>query len=214
MGKQAFSASDVEQLLKTGYRVLDLRHPEIFAFSFIPGSLNLVLDENFEKHAKKFLFKDEAIILVTDNDLGEESLYELEKLGYQNIRGYLKGGIDSWISAGKLIDVVISVLPDEMDIEMRHANLHVYDIRLKTDYDKGHLVESEFIKPNVFIEDYSIIDDHEYAAIVCKDGQLSMSLISFLKINGKHNLYHVTGGFAEIKKYPEIELVTSKKVKR
>jgi len=211
MGIQAFSPNEFEQLLTKGYRSIDLREPDVFALSFIPSSLNLILDDSFEKNAKKFLFKDEALLVVAEEGCEEDCIFEMEKLGYLNVRGYLKGGIESWINTQKPIDVVISILPDELVIEMKFGNLYVYDIRSKTEFDKGHLETSEHLKPELMIADYSVIEDNEYSALVCGDGRLSMSLASYLKKNGKYNLYHAQGGFREIRKYPEISLVKSKK---
>jgi len=228
MSKLQLSVLDFERQIQNNYRIIDIRKPEFFAYSHIPLSLNLVFDDSFSKHAKKFLFKDEAIIIVGESGQEEDAILEIEKLGYQNIRGYLDGGIDAWIEAKKNIDVVISIMADELAIEVKHAGLYVYDLRLKSAFDRGHIQESENIKPSLFITDYSAIEEDEFSAIVCEelfitdysaieedefsaivceDGRLSMSMISYLKINGKHNLYHAEGGFAEIKKEERFELV-------
>ncbi|MBT4339822.1 MAG: rhodanese-like domain-containing protein [Bacteroidetes bacterium] len=207
MSKLQLSVLDFERQIQNNYRIIDIRKPEFFAYSHIPLSLNLVFDDSFSKHAKKFLFKDEAIIIVGESGQEEDAILEIEKLGYQNIRGYLDGGIDAWIEAKKNIDVVISIMADELAIEVKHAGLYVYDLRLKSAFDRGHIQESENIKPALFITDYSAIEEDEFSAIVCEDGRLSMSMISYLKINGKHNLYHAEGGFAEIKKEERFELV-------
>lgn len=201
------TVQEVVHQLENGYRLVDLRKPDFFALSHIPKSLNMVLDDSFEKHAKKFLFKDVALIVIAESGQGENAIHQLEEFGYSNIKGYLEGGIDAWINAGQKIDVVISILADELAIEVKHGGLYVYDIRLKSAYDQGHIEQSENLKPEVLISDYTAIDDTEFSAIVCEDGRLSMSLISYLKINGKHNFYHAEGGFAEIKKEKRFELV-------
>ncbi|MBC8342687.1 MAG: rhodanese-like domain-containing protein [Bacteroidetes bacterium] len=207
MSDLRLSVQDVIAQMEKGFRLLDLRKPDFFALSHIPKSLNLVLDESFEKHAKKFIFKDIGLLIITENGEEEEAIYQLEKKGYQNVKGYLEGGIDAWIAAGQKIDVVISVLADELAIELIHGGLYVYDIRLKSAFDQGHIEPSENIRADVLISDYSAIDNRDFCAIVCEDGRLSMSLISYLKINGKHNLYHAEGGFAGIKKEGGLELV-------
>jgi hydroxyacylglutathione hydrolase len=213
MSNLQLSALDFERQIINKYRVIDIREPAYFAYSHIPGSLNLVLDNSFEKHAKKFLFKDEALLIVGESGSEEQAILDMEKLGYQNIRGYLDGGIDAWIDAGKKIDVVISIMADELAIEIKHGNLYVYDIRLKSAFDRGHIEESENVKPALFISDYSVIEEDEFSTIVCEDGRLSMSIISWLKINGKHNLYHAEGGFREIKKEERFNLVKTPKMK-
>jgi hydroxyacylglutathione hydrolase len=202
----SLSLEKFEELIKQLHTIVDLRDPDLFANGFIPGSVNLKLNSNFQDRAKYFLQKDQAIILVADENNEEKSIEFLKNLKYSNIKGYLKNGISTWILNEKPIDLVIAIDAEELALEIKYGDLIYYDIRSNDDYKNSHIYKSSNFSTDELILDTDLIDDLKTTCIYDYDGCLSMSLISYLKTHRKHNLYHVKGGFNAIRENSEIEL--------
>jgi len=76
--------------------IIDTRHPDEFELGFIPGSVNLGLNGQYAIWAATLFDLDRKIILVSAKGQEEESIIRLARVGFSNIVGYLKDGIDTW----------------------------------------------------------------------------------------------------------------------
>ena len=194
-----------------GYQVLDLRNPADFGEAFIPGSLNIAMDDDFTDMAKYFIFKTQKLILIAEQGWEEYCVRKMKALDYKKVGGFLFGGMKTWIEHNKPIDVVISVEADELAMDLKYDDRVYIDIRNSAEYEKSHMQESDNVDPIVLIEDPDILDDKTLSCIFCANGKMSMALISYLKTLNKHNIHHVSGGYREIQNNPDIPLVVPKK---
>jgi len=195
---EKLSATHFKEKAKEACRIIDLRGLDEFSTFHVPGSLYLNIHQHFEKNINHFVFPDQAILLVI-NEKDENIIFEkFEKLGFNNIKGVLQGGIHSWSEHGFPLDVVISISAEELMLEINHGHIQILDIRSKNEYDLKHLEDSDNIQLDYLVSDYEMIDKNSEICIMCTNGDESMSLISYLKINGIHNIYHVEGGFKEL----------------
>ncbi len=85
--------------------ILDTRPAAVFAKGFIPNSISIGLEGNFAQMVGE-LIKDinQEILLVTEEGKEEESIIRLSRVGYDHAIGYLQGGFNSWVEAGKETD--------------------------------------------------------------------------------------------------------------
>lgn len=80
------------------------------------------------------LVKDikQEILLITEPGREDEVITRLARVGYDNAIGYLNGGIDAWIQAGKEIDILPTVTVDEFAAaEVADASIQILDVRKK-----------------------------------------------------------------------------------
>ncbi len=108
------SAEQFEKAMAEGMLVVDTRSPESFAGAFIPGSMAIPLDM-IAAYAGYFLSYDRKIGLIVEspNDIDLAVRY-LIRLGFDNITGYLSGGMYTWETAGKHYDRIAAVHVDEL----------------------------------------------------------------------------------------------------
>ena len=108
------SAEQFEKAMAEGMLVVDTRSPESFAGAFIPGSMAIPLDM-IPAYAGYFLSYDRKIGLIVEspNDIDLAVRY-LIRLGFDNITGYLSGGMYTWETAGKHYDRIAAVHVDEL----------------------------------------------------------------------------------------------------
>jgi hydroxyacylglutathione hydrolase len=210
MKSYSLSLEEFEALTKQLHTIIDLRDPDLFATAFIPGSINLMLNDKFVERAGHFFQKDQAIIIVADDNKEEQSIEQLKKLKYTNIKGYLQNGISTWLLKEKPIDLVIAIDAEELALEIKYGDLVYFDIRSKEDFKASHIKTSTNHTVEELVADTDLIDDMKTTCIYSDDGCFSMALISYLKTHKKHNFYHITGGFNGIMRNPDIEFASAK----
>ena len=124
------SAAQFEKAISDGMHILDMRSPEAFAGAFIPGSLAIPL-EMVPAYAGFFLPYNEPVGLVLDS-LGDldMAVRHLIRMGYDNIAGYLSGGMHTWEVAGKQYDRIAAVHVDELVKRYeKHYDFTLLDVR-------------------------------------------------------------------------------------
>jgi hydroxyacylglutathione hydrolase len=185
--------------------VLDVRKPEEFAAGHIPGSLFIGLDGQFAPWVGTLIHDlHSRILLVTPEGREEETITRLSRVGYDNCIGYLEGGINSWIKAGKETGNVKSIPAQEfISSQSINNNTTTLDVRKPGEFDNGHL-KGATSAPLDFIADwmYKINRSSPYF-VHCQGGYRSMIAISILKANGYKNVTDVQGGFGAISKLDE-----------
>lgn len=181
--------------------VLDTRFDGDFAKGFIPNSVNINLDGNFAPWVGAMIpGVTQAILLVTEPGREEETIIRLSRVGYDNVLGYLNGGIESWKSAGKEMDTIDRVDAETLEKMMAEEKPLIIDVRRQSEFDSEHIVGAENIpvsEMNVRLAEFP--KDRKFV-IHCAGGYRSMMAASILKQRGWSNLMDVPGGFNEIAK--------------
>lgn len=200
-GKQALSPEAFESAAnETGALVLDTRAPQTFAQGFIPGSINIGIDGSFAPWVGA-LIPDikQRILLVTDDGREEEAITRLARVGYDYTIGYLKGGINAWSGAGKELDSIDSVAPNQLSSLLQLNSWPVIDVRKPGEYSSEHLEDAINLPLDTINEHLNDLDKNETYFVHCASGYRSSIFISILKARGFQKLIDVRGGFKAIK---------------
>lgn len=195
--------------------LLDTRSSQVFVGGFVPGSISIGLDGRFAEWAGSLLPFDKPIVLVTAPGEEKESLIRLARVGFDKVKGYLKGGFPAWQHAGEPIDMIIDVLPDELAMDIPFdENLMVIDVRRETEFADGHIKDAMNIPLQVLADPVSManLEERFNLYVHCGGGYRSIIAASLLKRQGIHNLRNVTGGWKMIKDQKGIEIVKDKSV--
>ena len=211
-GRQALDPVGFEALAnETSALVLDTRDASDFAKGFIPNSINIGVDGNFAQWVGEMIpdVKQE-ILLITDEGREEEVITRLSRVGYDHSIGYLKGGFASWKAAGKEVETVTRLTPE--DFIAYHAENKediIIDIRKKSEYDSEHLVRAINVPLNEINKHLEQFPKDKNFVLYCAGGYRSMIASSILKQRGWDNFSDVIGGFGELAKtdLPKTEYV-------
>lgn len=186
---------------QTGAILLDTRDAQVFASGFIPSSVNIGLNGQFAPWVGALITDlKQPILLIVEDGKEQETITRLARVGYDATIGYLEGGITAWKAAGKDIDTITSIKPDEFkDLLEDHPELRVLDVRKQTEYDAGHL-EAGLLRPLEYINDWTNeVDPKKVYYIHCAGGYRSMVAASILKARGIDQVFDVAGGYNAIK---------------
>lgn len=179
--------------------ILDTRDPAVFSKGFIPNSINIGLDGNFAMWVGEMITDiKQEILLVTEPGREEEAIIRLSRVGYDNSIGYLQGGFDAWIKAGKDVDTVERMTAVELE-DIYGTSPVIIDVRKKSEFDSEHVVNAINIPLNEMNQHFSEFPKEGQFILHCAGGYRSMIAASILKSRGCDNFKDVIGGFSEIK---------------
>ena len=189
--------------------VLDTRQKDSFTEGFVPESVFIGLDGRFAEWAGSMLPFDQDILIVTDHGKEKETIIRLARVGIDRVKGYLEGGIESWKKAGKQLDLVINIEPDELAMDIPFdEHLVMLDVRKEAEYDSGHVKNAENI-PLGNLKDpgnIAMLNETDNLYIYCGSGYRSVIAASILKKQGYHSLRNVIGGWNAIKEEKNIPI--------
>ena len=211
-GQHALTPSAFEVAAnETDALVIDTRDAVKFAQGFVPGSINIGIDGNFAPWVGT-LIKDikQELLLITEPGREAEVITRLARVGYDYTIGFLDGGYDAWVAAGKDIDTITSITPEAFASFATKSDVHILDIRKKSEYDSEHIIGAVNAPLDFINDSMSLINPDKTYHVHCAGGYRSMIFISILRARGYHNLIDVQGGFKAIKEtnaYPITDYV-------
>lgn len=196
----ALSADGFEAVAnQTGALVLDTRNAADFAKGFIPNSINIGLEGSFAQWVGEMIPDiQQEILLVTYTDKEEEAITRLSRVGYDNTIGFLKGGFDSWMNAGKEVETVNRLTASELVKSVKNENPMLIDVRKKSEYDSEHIIGAHNIPLNELNQHLAEIPKDKPFVLHCAGGYRSMIASAILKQRGWDNFADVIGGFEAI----------------
>ena len=184
----------------TGAIVLDVRHQDDFVKGHIPRSIFIGLHGDFAPWVGALIADiQQPILLITPKDKEEETVTRLSRVGFDNTLGYLKGGFDAWLKAGKDVDIIASVTAEKIEQVAEKQQAEIFDVRKESEYDAEHLEGAENTPLDVLNEHLASFPDDKTFYIHCAGGYRSVIAASILKSRGIHNLADIKGGFDALK---------------
>ena len=181
----------------------------MFSEAFIPGSIQIGLNEFFEDLAGALIKPGSRLVFLSEEGREEEVVARLQKAGHDNIIGFVGGGIESWKEAGEEIDMLIGIEADELAMDLPFDDhLVVIDVRLETEFAEGHVKDAVNIPLKTLADPGSMamIEDADNLYLHCATGLRSTTAASLMKRQGLHNIRIVTGGWAAIRAEKRIEI--------
>ena len=196
----ALTPSQVKSRLKEKITILDVRSVEDFSSSHIPGSIFIGLDGRFAPWVGEILEDiSKKLILVAPEGREKEAIIRLSRVGFDNVIGYLKGGVNSWIKNGGMISKVFNESASKFST--CDNNKDILDVRSKNEYKSESLQNSINIPLINLSESIDKIFFEEKFYVHCKGGYRSMIASSILLANGISNFSNIPGGYDKIKDY-------------
>jgi hydroxyacylglutathione hydrolase len=177
--------------------ILDTRVQDIFERGFIPGSINIGLNGSFDEKTIQ-LFKNKAIQLLVVCNNNNESKLSLENLGFHNLY-FLENGFETYQSSGKLIDMIISISPEEFELDLNFKAEYVIDVRNAIKFEEGHVMDAKNFPLESLTERLHELPKDQPLYIYCSGGYSSVIAASILRKNGFSLIKNIYGGINKIK---------------
>ena len=148
-GLRALTPDQVELIVESeGALVLDTRDAQVFKDGFVPRSISIGLRGDFAPWVGAMIPDvKHPLVVVTDAGGEDEVVTRLARVGYDNVLGFLKGGISAWKNAGRDVDSLESISAEEFAL-LAHIE-HVQFVRAHAlcEFFRGNALQGIHITP-------------------------------------------------------------------
>src|SRR5712672_1213842 len=176
--------------------VLDVRPGEQFAAGHIEGSINIALSGQFASWGGALLGLAACPMLIAESPKAlAEARMRLARVGLEDARGFLKGGIEAWSRAGLPLITLPEISAEALSQKLKSNGWHVLDVRREPEWEAGHIADASWWPLDNFKVSPPEIDRNLTIAVHCKGGYRSMIACSLLQRAGFQNVVNVVGGF-------------------
>ena len=194
---QPLTPEEVLQLSEEDHVLLDVRSAADFGAAHVPSSINIGLGGQFAMWAGSLIPLNAAIVLIADTGAQvDESVVRLARVGIENVKGYLDGGVQRWRDEGLPVETIPQVSVAQLKEQIETNDLQIVDVRRPAEYVNGH-VPRAFNAPLASL-DKSIgplsLQKDKLTAVICAGGYRSSAAASLLQQRGFSTLLNVTGG--------------------
>lgn len=192
--KSALDIDKFKQHLNEGALILDTRMPNDFEKGFIEGSINIGLNGQYAVWVGTLININDPLVLVTEPGKEEEAVLRLARIGYENVKGYLKGGIEAW---DEPLEKIQSIEPEKVAAEIKKGSV-VIDVRKHGEFNTAHIKDAKFLTLADMPENLTGLDKDKPYLVHCAGGYRSMVAASIMKKEGFKTPINVYGGFGAI----------------
>lgn len=184
-----------------GAVLLDVRSYPAFSGLHIPGSWHIDLSGNFATQAGWILPPGQDICLVAENrEQAMEAAFQLRRVGFDSIAGYLDGGMLPWSAAGLPVDRVPVIAPADAHALLEKGDAVLVDVRSREERTAASVKGSVHIPWHDLRSRYVELDPGMHTIVMCRGGQRASIAASILKMKGFKTVSNLAGGFSAYQK--------------
>lgn len=171
--------------LERGGIVVDTRNPASFGSAHIKDSYNIWL-KGLPSHAGWVLPYDKPLLLVVENFANLKKAYKyLLRIGYDNIKGYLVGGIIAWYSNHFPTETIKTITADTLKNQLdNNEDIFLIDVRSPPELKKGYIEQAKNIYVGEIKDNINKIPKDKPIVTVCGNGARASMAASILKKHG------------------------------
>jgi len=188
--------NEVLRLRDSGAQLLDVRESAEYANGHLAGSINVGLGGQFATWAGTVLDRSRPIVIVAEPGREEEAAIRLGRIGFDHVRGYLRGGMEALAGRPDLVRPTerISVLIAAE--ELAKTSHLLLDVRAPREWKEKHIAESLNIPLNHLQERIGEIPRERRIFVHCAAGYRSSIAAGILHQHGVADLVEIAGGVA------------------
>lgn len=189
--KKPLTVAEFKKAVEGGALILDTRMPDDFEKRFISGSLNIGLNGQYAVWVGTLLNINKPLVLISEIGKEEEAILRLARVGYENVIGYLNGGVQAW---PEKFDTINSIQAADVATHL-NSGADVIDVRKPGEWNTSHMKGAEFLPLSEMPANLEALDKSRPYVVHCAGGYRSMIACSLMKQKGFANVTNVYGGF-------------------
>ena len=195
------SLDEVLALEKSGGQLLDVRDGIDFEGGHLKGSLNIALNGKYATWAGSMLSHDKPIVVIAEEGGEEEAVMRLGRIGFDNVGGYLAGGMNALATRDDLVErterITAPALAEWLAGKRPDAGAApiVVDVRSEAEHAGGHIAGSINIPLTHLDERIGEIPAGRPVAVHCEGGYRSAIAASLLQKLGRRDVHDIVGGY-------------------
>lgn len=185
-----------ERLEREELVVLDTREVTDFHAAHIDGARNIAARTAFDPWAGRILDPDVPIVLVCDDWSETENIHRrLFRIGFDNVDGFLEGGIRRWIGSGRQTASIHCINVHDLDPSKAPASFQLLDVRTDEEWESGRIANADHIFAAELRDRLSELDPSRPIAVYCGSDFRASIAASILARHGFSDVTTVLGSF-------------------
>ena len=192
---------EVLAAVKAGAQLLDVRDGIDFEGGHLRGALNIALNGKYATWAGSMLSHDKPIVVIAEEGGEEEAVMRLGRIGFDNVAGYLTGGMSALASRDDLVErterITAPALAEWLAGKRPDAGAApiVVDVRSEAEHAGGHIAGALNIPLTHLDERIGEIPSGKPVAVHCEGGYRSAIAASLLQKLGRPHVHDMVGGY-------------------
>ncbi len=194
--EQTLNPDQFDKIRAQGATLIDTRDTAAFGGFHIPGAINI----GFEKQMANWIGMvidpaDNLLLVVDDRERYDQMTTELHRIGYDNIYGYLSGGMAGWISSGMPIESLSPISAHDLkaQIDEKQAE-NIVDVRTPEERAQGFIPASQHVPMTEILAGSLDLPKDKEVILVCGTGYRANIVASHLKQQGFSHVHGLAGG--------------------
>jgi rhodanese-related sulfurtransferase len=193
---KALPLDEVLRLRNQGAQLLDVRDAVDFEGAHLDGSLNIALKGKYATWCGTMLSHESPIVVIGESGTEEEAVMRLGRIGFDNVAGYLAGGMEALRDRPELVKQIDRVTAVALSERLHEAKPPVVvDVRSEKEWEAGHVAGSRNLPLNHLRERASELPSDQPVVVHCEGGYRSAIAASLLAQTGRRNVMDLVGGF-------------------
>jgi len=198
--EEVFNPIELDEVIRlgdAGAQILDVRDASEYAKGHFAGSINIGLGGQYATWAGTVLDRAKPIVIIAEPGREQEAALRLGRIGFDHVRGYLRGGMQALADRPDLVSPTERVNAQAVAEELAIADPPlILDIRNPREWASKHIAQSVNLPLNHLQERISEIPRDRRIAVHCAGGYRSSIAASILHRYGITNLTEMAGGLA------------------
>jgi rhodanese-related sulfurtransferase len=192
---------EVLAMQNAGAEILDVREGIDFEGGHLRGALNIALAGKYATWAGSLLARDRPIVVIAEEGGEEEAVMRLGRIGFDNVAGFLAGGMNALAERGDLVErterITAPALAEWLAGKRPDAGPPptVVDVRSAAEHAGGHIPGSVNIPLPHLDERIGEIPTGSPVAVHCEGGYRSAIAASLLQKLGRRDVHDLVGGY-------------------
>ena len=183
----ALTPQQVQSQMQAGMPLVDGRTREAFALAHVPGSLNVELGDSFATYIGWILRFNTPLMLLIEDEAGRrEAVVQLIRIGYEQVHGYLDGGIKAWEAAALPVESYERISLDTLYKRWaQHSHMTIVDVRRDDEWSEGHIPDSLHLHLGDLPQHLDKVPRDMPIAVICRSGYRAAIGASIIAATGR-----------------------------
>jgi glyoxylase-like metal-dependent hydrolase (beta-lactamase superfamily II)/rhodanese-related sulfurtransferase len=196
-GLTPLSLAELLELAGEGAQILDARSSVDYEGAHLRGSVNIGLDGSYATWSGTLLDHDRPIAIVSAPDRVVEAATRLGRIGFDDVAGYLEGGMLAADTRPDLIErterIAAATLAEQLD---EPGPPFVLDVRAEDEMPEAPVEGSVKIPLSRLLDHMGELPRHRPIVVFCSSGYRSSIAASLLRRAGFEQVSDLVGGLS------------------
>ncbi len=189
------SLTEAGALLDAGAQALDTREPLRFEGGHLRDALNISLGGTYATWCGTLLDPERPIVLISEPGTETEAAVRLGRIGFDNVAGYLDGGMEQLDRAPELIERTERITAANMAQQLASdAPPLLIDVRTPSEWGAAKIEGSVNVPLSRVNEELERLDRDRPTIVYCASGYRSAIAASLLQRSGFTRVFDLVGG--------------------